>query len=244
MSTLRAALADDEPMARVRLSRLLWEAGLEVVCELENGPEVVSWFQAGNTVDVLFLDIQMPGLSGLELVEFLKDPPPVVFVTAFAEHALEAFDKAAIDYLLKPVVMDRLQRTLDRLRKNLIPKRSPKEIQSLVPRPQRYPVRAGEGVVLMELKRTSYFEVVKEVVWAVVGKERFRTTWTALAEVEAAFPDKGMLRIQRHQLLRPEAVVGFVPVWGGRVMARLCDGVEVEVSRAATPKLKAMLGLM
>lgn len=244
MEPLRVALADDEPLARHRLARFLKDADCDVVAELENGLQVVAWAREHRPVDALFLDIEMPGLTGLEVVEELMDPPPIIFVTAYSDRAIEAFERAALDYILKPVAPERLDRTLARLRAHLVPRRSAAELQSVLPRPARYGVRVGEGVVLMDLKRTSYFEVVHEVVWAVVGGQRYRTTWTSLSEVDQAFPGAGLLRVQRHQLLRPEAVVGLKPIWGGRVLARVAEGVELEVSRTATPKLKSLVGLV
>ncbi len=245
--TLRVVIADDEDLARRRLARLLREAGCEVVAELGGSREVLEWFQSEPVVDALFLDIQMPGLTGLEVAAELKAAPPLVFVTAHVQYAIQAFEASAVDYLLKPVQEDRLQKTLQRLDQKLVPRRSGPELASLLPQPApqqlRFPAKAGDGFVFLELRKVSFFEVDTEVVYAVAGTDRFRTSWSTLAEVEHAFPDSGMLRIQRHQLIRPEMVIGFKPTWGGRGMARLQGGHELDVSRNATPVLKAKLGL-
>ena len=93
MSPLRVALADDEPLARARLGRLLREAGCEVVREFADGASALAWIGEAPEVDALFLDIQMPGVSGLEVLAELQERrscPPVVFVTAFSEHAVRA----------------------------------------------------------------------------------------------------------------------------------------------------------
>jgi two-component system LytT family response regulator/two-component system response regulator AlgR len=90
------------------LARLLREAGCEVLAELPDGPSVLAWMETAPPLDALFLDIHMPGASGLELVAELKDPPPVVFVTAFSEHAVRAFETDAVDYVLKPISGERL----------------------------------------------------------------------------------------------------------------------------------------
>ena len=213
MKPLRVALADDEPLARARLARLLREAGCEVRVELPDGPAVLAWLREAQEVDALFLDIQMPGATGLEVAAELADrrhSPPVVFVTAFSEHAVRAFEAAG-------------------------------------PAPQRFPVKAGEGHVFLDLRRTTHFEVEEEVVWAwalVQGVPgRHRTAWTTLAEVEAAFPGAELVRIQRHLLLRPEAVQGLRPIEGGRACVRVGEGLDLEVSRSVTPRLKERLGL-
>lgn len=104
-------------------------------------------------------------------------------------------------------------------------------------------MKAGEGHVFLDLKRTTHFEVEEEVVWAWAGGSRHRTSWTTLAEVEGAFPGAGLLRIQRHLLLRPEAVLGLRPLEGGRASVRVAEGLDLEVSRSVTPRIKELLGL-
>ena len=250
MSQLKVALADDEPLARARLGRLLREGGCEVLAELPDGPAVLEWLHKGQDLDALFLDIQMPGITGLEVMAELADGqscPPVVFVTAFSEHAVRAFEASATDYLLKPVSAERLEKALARLRLGHVPRRSSGELKAVLGATPRFPVKAGEGHVFLELKRTTHFEVEEEVVyaWAPVGGKltRQRTDWTSLSEVEEAFPSTGLVRIQRHLLLRPEAILGLRPLEGGRAAIRVAEGVDLEVSRSVTPRLKELLGL-
>ncbi|BDU70793.1 DNA-binding response regulator [Geothrix oryzae] len=245
MKPLRVALADDEPLARARLARLLREAGCEVKAELADGAAVLAWLREPKDVDALFLDIQMPGATGLEVAAELADGrqgPPVVFVTAHSEHAVRAFEAAAADYLLKPISADRLARTLARLREG-----APRRAEAAPAPSPRFPVKAGEGHVFLDLRRTTHFEVEEEVVWAWAPAQgtpqRHRTAWTTLAEVEAAFPGVELVRIQRHLLLRPEAVLGLRPLEGGRAAVRVGEGLDLEVSRSVTPRLKERLGL-
>lgn len=240
MKPLRVALADDEPLARARLARLLREAGCDVKAELVDGPAVLAWLREPKDVDALFLDIQMPGATGLEVAAELAECrhcPPVVFVTAYSEHAVRAFEAAAVDYILKPVSADRLSKTLARLSEG-----GQKRPETPAAAPQRFPVKAGEGHVFLDLRRTTHFEVEEEVVWAWAGGSRHRTAWTTLAEVEGAYPAAGLLRIQRHLLLRPEAVLGLKPLEGGRALVRVGEGMDLEVSRSATPRIKELLG--
>lgn len=238
---LRVLVAEDEPYNRKRLVRLLGEAGCQVVAELEDGPSVLEWLEKGGEADALFLDIQMPGLTGLDVVEDLPRPFPIVFVTAYAEHAIRAFEQAAVDYLLKPVTADRLEKTLQRLRatgeSHPAPDASPKPSG-----PFRYPAKAGEGVIFLDLSRTTHFTFEDGIVWAHAG-EKFRTLWKSLAEAEIALAGRGLIRGHRHLLLRPEAVMGVRPGEFGRLMARLAGGLELEISRGAAPTLKKRLGL-
>jgi len=240
MIPLKVAIAEDEAMNLRRLTRLLEDCGCTVVAGFGNGLEMEEWLRGRPEVDALFLDIQMPGLDGLSLRASLRSDLPVVFVSAHPELAVGAFDVEATDFLLKPVTTERLAKALARVETRLRgaqPRQQPAG-------PRRFPVSAGSGVLLLDLARTVYFEVEEQVVWAHAG-ERYRTRWKSLGEVEAAFPDAGLLRIQRNLLIRPEAVVGLRPAGGGsRALVRLAGGIELEASRGATPELKQRLGLL
>lgn len=241
-SALKVLVAEDEPYNLKRLVRLLKEAGCEVVCEVEDGPAVLEWLEKGNEVDALFLDIQMPGLTGLDVVEDLPEPfknIPIVFVTAFTEHAVKAFEQQAADYLLKPVTADRLAKTLQRIQRN---GRSSPEKTTKKTGPIRYPVKAGDGLVFLDYAKTTHFVFEDGVVWAYSG-ERYRTTWKSLAEVELALAGRGLIRAHRHLLLRPEAVSGVRAGEFGRLLVRIAGGQELEVSRGAAPEVKKILGL-
>nr|WP_320132690.1 LytTR family DNA-binding domain-containing protein [uncultured Holophaga sp.] len=242
MSTrkLKVVVAEDENLSRKRLVRLLQEAGCTVLSNFSEGKAAFDWLQQHPDVDAAFLDIHMPGLDGLAILKSLGGATPVVLTTAFAEHAVEAFDTEAVDYLLKPITASRLERALQR-----IEERGAAALPAPPPAPTgpvRYPIQAGEGVLLVDLSKTTYFEVDNEVVWAHAGG-RLRTQWTSLNEVEVAFPGCGLLRIHRHLLVRPEAVLGIKPAPGGRALVRLMGGEEIEASRGGAPRLRERLGL-
>ena len=261
MKAPRAMIAEDETMLRDELTdqlERLWP-DLEIVASVSDGIEALREFDSRRP-DIAFLDIQMPGLSGLEVLGELPDPPPpVIFVTAKSDYALAAFEHAAADYLLKPVTAERLGKTLARLKGNQVPRRTVSELRAVLPpasgagaatsayglpaQPLRFPVRAGEGKLLLELRKVTHFEVVDQVVWAHAGKQKFRTSWVSLAEVEAAFPGAGLLRIQRHLLVRPEAVLGVRALSSGRRAVLVQDGIELEASRSAAHALKERLGI-
>ena len=241
MKPLAALVVDDEPLARERLSRLLQEAGCVVAGELGDGLALLHWLRQGNQADVIFLDIEMPGPSGMEVLAEIPACPPVVFVTAHSTYAVRAFELAAADYLLKPVFEDRLDKCLQRLRDQLVRRLGPAELKSLLPPPLRFPIRAGDGEIFMELELITHFELKDERVWACRGLNRYLTRWTTLAEVEEAFPDDGMLRIQRHLLLRPRMVKGIRPTTVGRIKVMIAPKVELLVSRAMTPRTRACI---
>ena len=234
---LRIVVAEDEPYNLKRMVRLLKDQGCHVVAELEDGIAVMEWLEAGGTADALFLDVQMPGLNGLEVMAELQPGLPVVLVTAYPQHAVKAFEHAALDYLLKPVTEERLALTLERLRAGRL------QPSNAVPvRPMRYPVKAGEGLVLLELSRTSHFEFKDGAVWAHAAGE-WRTLWKTLAEAEQALEGRGLVRGHRHLLLRPEAILGVKNLESGRMQVKLVGGAEVEISRGAAPALKKRLGI-
>ena len=241
MTALKVAIAEDEAMNLKRLVRLLEDCGCTVVAQFPNGLEMEDWMRSGPEVDALFLDIQMPGLDGLSLRASLPRGLPVVFVSAHAELAVGAFEVEAVDFLLKPVTTERLVKALDRIeRRRAAPGASHDPGVSTT----RYPVVAGAGLLFLDLAKTSYFELEEGVVWAFAG-DRFRTKWKTLGQVEACFPNAGLLRIHRHLLIRPEAVVGIRSTGGGtRTIVRLTGGIELEASRGATPELKERLGLL
>ncbi len=241
MKRLNALVVDDEPLARERLSRLLQEVDCRVVAELGDGMALLQWLKQPQEVDVIFLDIEMPGPSGMEVLAEVPASPPVVFVTAHSTYAVRAFELAAVDYLLKPVFEDRLAKCLQRLRDQLIRPLNPTELRSLLPPPLRFPIRAGDGEIFMELELITHFELENERVWACRGLNRYLTRWTVLSEVEEAFPEDGMLRIQRHLLLRPRMVKGIRSTTVGRIKVLIAPKVELLVSRAMTPRTRECL---
>lgn len=242
---MNVVVAEDEDLSRRRLERLLQEAGCQVVNSFKEGRGAQEWLSQHLEVDAVFLDIHMPNLDGLAILQTLGGQVPIVLVTAFAEHAVEAFDAEAVDYLLKPVTASRLERALKRIegRRPQVPASAAPEPAAPRPaEPTRYPVHAGEGVVFVDLHKTTYFDVEDEVVWAHAGT-RLRTHWKALGEVEAAFPGARLLRVHRHLLVRLEAVIGLKPAPGGRAIVRLAGGEEIEASRGGAPRLREQLGL-
>jgi len=238
MAPFRFLVVDDEPLPRKRLARQLEEAGHEVVAQLGNGFQLLEHLETQAPVDALFLDIQMPGISGLEVMAAASRLPPVVFVTAFADFAVQAFELAALDYLLKPVAAARLAATLRRIEDKLVRPPTGQEWRGILNPPPRFPIRAGGGEIFMELDKVSHFALENGRVFAHHGLQGFETRWHALAEVEEAFPDAGMIRIQRNLLLRPEAAKGIRAVVGARIKVLVAPKVELPVSRAMTPETR------
>lgn len=238
MSPLRVAVAEDELLNQERLVRLLKETGCEVVGAFRSGTSLLAWLDESPAVDALFLDIRMPGIGGLEVLRAHGRDIPTVLVTAFPDHALEAFDGAAVDYLLKPVTETRLAQALARLTAL-----SGCACQPAGPPPmKKIPVRAGDGTLFLDYRKISYFQIDGSTVYAVpTAGERLATLWKALVEVEAMFPD--LIKVHRNLLVRRDSILGFRSLEDGRLLLRLQGGHELESSRPAAPRIRTELGL-
>ena len=179
MRKMKVVVAEDEALSRKRLVRLLQEAGCVVVNSFAEGRSAHDWIVSHREVEAVFLDIHMPNLDGLAILKALGGQVPVVLTTAFAEHAVEAFDFEATDYLMKPITASRLERALQRIEGRRAGSPVPPAPTQAA---HRYPVHAGQGVVLVDLAKTSHFEVEDEVVDAVeeVGEEATQAAFAHL----------------------------------------------------------------
>lgn len=236
---LRVVLADDEPLALLRLSRGLEQAGCEVVAKFQDGNALVEWLQEHPFPDALFLDVKMPGATGLEILAEYQNKLPIVLVTSGSEFAVPAFDFAATDFLLKPVTPERLQKALERIHGLIDGHRQSKPSPAM----SKIPVIVGKGTVLLEVNKISHFELEDGQVWACASGSRFPTRWRSLAQVEAALPKVTMVKLNRNVMVRPEAVRGLRVLQFGRRMILLTDGKEYPASRRGSQLLESVLGL-
>lgn len=235
---LRVVIADDEPLALVRLSRCLEQTECVVLEKFQDGLSLLSWLQNHPFPDALFVDVKMPGATGLEILAEFQDQFPIVLVTSGSEFAVPAFDFAATDFLLKPVTLERLRKALERIRTHLDNRRKPKS--STI---QKIPVIAGKGTVLLEVAKISHFELEDGQVWVCASGSRFQTKWRSLAQTESALPKVSMVRLNRNIMVRPEAVRGLRVLHFGRRMILLADGKEYPASRRGSQALETALGL-
>jgi two-component system LytT family response regulator len=251
MSALRVVIADDEEVARRRLIRLLKGlADVELVGDCKDGTEVLRRVAQGD-VDVLLLDIQMPGLSGLEAMALLPDPGPyVIFCTAYAEHAVDAFDVGAIDYLLKPFEADRLARALHRARSREAVDRFREETrrrQGAAPAATAAPidrlaVPTKQGIVLLDPRDVSHAVLEGELVTIHAASGAYLTD-DSLQSLEARLGGGTFERVHRRALLNLDHVARLEPCPSGGYVARTHRGAMVEVSRQAARSLRRRLGL-
>lgn len=239
---LRVLVCDDELMARKRIARIVSElSGIEAVLECASGEEVLAVLSRED-VDVAILDIHMPGLSGLETTAKMPEERPyVVFLTAHPEHALEAFDVGAVDYVMKPADEARIERAMARARAFLDgPPRTPGEGQEAALR--RLAVPTKQGVVLVSPDEISHAVFDGALVTVHAGDKRLLTDHT-LQELEDRLPKATFERVHRRALLNLEAVVRLEPLPTGGYTAHVAGGSTVEVSRQSARKLRRRLGL-
>lgn len=238
---LRVLFADDELMARRRLRRLLLAMpAVEVVAECQNAEETLLQLDAVD-VDVVLLDIQMPGRSGLELAQASAEwGVEVVFTTAHPEHAVAAFDCGAADYVLKPIEEGRLAVALQRVRQRLAaaePGRGP-----TTPPLARLALMVRGEVRLVDPAEISHAELDGQLVTVWVGKEGLLTD-LSIHELERRLPAGQFERVHRRALVNLGRVERLKPQPSGGYLAITTDGHQVPVSRQAARLLRRRLGI-
>lgn len=236
---MRVAIADDEPLALARLTRLLEKAGCEVQGSFEDGMAMVEWLRNHPLPDCLFLDVRMPGATGLDILAEFQERLPIVMVTSSSEFAVPAFDFAATDFLLKPVDEARLAKSLARVASRPVP-RNAAQTHAV---PSKVAVLVGKGTVLLDFTKISHFDMEDGKVFACTPQERFVTRWRSLAQAEEALAGHPLIRLNRTLMVRPEAVRGLRVLPFGRRMVLLADGREYPASRKGSQDLQARLGI-
>jgi len=243
-------VVDDEAPAREELSYLLRQSSrVREVLEVEDASSCMDTL-AKDRLDVVFFDIQMPGLNGLQLaglVASMPAPPPVVFVTAFQEHALEAFQLAAFDYLLKPVRADRLNLTLERL---TLAARQPgpnghgEHLGDAQGLEDRLAVTHRGRIVLVPIGDIRAAEVSGDRVAVITSDGRF-VARLRLQELEERLSRQGFMRVHRHYLVNLRHVAAVESFFNNTYLLRLegVDDLTVPVSRRHGQQLRSTLGL-
>jgi two-component system LytT family response regulator len=249
---IRAFVVDDEALAVERLVRLLDRSGRVTIAGTATDPEEALGALVSADLDVLFLDVQMPGLTGFELLDRLDRDLPVIFTTAYDKYALEAFAVNSIDYLLKPIEAERLERALDKLER-LAGQARPdvRELARAVAaqlspsrRLERIASRTGERTTLLEVARITHFYSKDKLTFAVAGERDHVIDYT-LADLEERLDRRRFVRIHRATIVNT-AFVHELDSWvDGGVIVRLRDEkkTELSVARDRVRALKDQLGI-
>ncbi|HUL16452.1 MAG TPA: response regulator [Terriglobales bacterium] len=242
---LRALIVDDEELARHVIRELVAaHPEFEVVGECANGFEAVKAV-AEFKPDLLFLDVQMPKLTGFDVLELIEPDTAVIFATAYDEFAMKAFEVHAVDYLLKPVGKERFDAAIERA-KNRIGEKKPSATElSAAARPtgqfaERLVVKDGTKVTLIPVAKLDYAEAQDDyVALASEGKKHLKQQ--TIASLEASLDPKLFVRIHRSYLVNLERVARIEPYGKESRLAILASGARLPVSRTGFARLKALL---
>jgi len=246
---VRALVVDDETLARqLMIEHLTKVPNIEVVGQAANGFEAVKLAEELNP-DVIFLDIQMPKLSGFEVLELLGErAPAVVFCTAFDEFALRAFEVHAVDYLLKPVEPARLTAAVERVRERLANRTPPPSAQALSAsaRPpgktlERVLIRHEGRVHVLPMERIDFVEAQDDYLEFVSGGKRYRKQQT-MADLESQVDHTRFVRIHRSFIMNIERLARIDLYGKDSWLAILSDGSKLPMSRTGHAKLKEIIG--
>ena len=244
---LRAVIVDDEAPARALLREYLQaHPGVEIVAECANGFEAVK-AAADLKPDVVFLDIQMPKLTGLEVLDLIDRSIAVVFITAYDEYALKAFEVHAVDYLLKPYAPERLAEALERARQRLARKSAapPAAALQAAARPpgtflERILVKDGAKVHVIPIDRLDYVEAQDDYLSFHTEGHAYLKQQT-MAEIEAGLDPRRFVRVHRSYILNLERLARLDLYAKDSYVAILTDGSRLPVSRAGHARLKELL---
>jgi two-component system, LytTR family, response regulator LytT len=261
MAALRVLVVDDEQLAREELCFLLGQVGgVEILAEAADG--VGALRLAGELrPDVLFLDVQMPGLNGFEVARRLMEAEvlsQLVFVTAFDQYAIDAFSVNAVDYLLKPVDADRLEQTLDRVRRRLASEQAarlslaPEDLERVIDavqarrgRRDQLAIRVNERFVLVQADEVIHASVVDEAIVVVTNLVSGTSNYRTLDELQTRLDPAVFWRVHRSHLVNITKIKEIVPWFSRNYLLKMKDSkaTEIPVSRSQTRRLREYLQL-
>jgi DNA-binding LytR/AlgR family response regulator len=250
--TLKVLIVDDEKPARKDLTRILGKIkGFEKSGEAADGFEAVQMI-SGESHDIVLLDIQMPGLDGFQVLAKVTETggmPAVIFVTAYDQYAIRAFEVNAADYILKPVDEERLREALGRARDRAQGKTPRQDVDELLRSvgalAQRVPVRRGSGVVMVDVQEILFAHVADGEVAIVTGDMEGTSSRRSLDELQSQLPAGMFMRVHRAYLANVYRIREIIP-WENnsfRVRMGSDEGPVIPVSRANARELKRRLHL-
>lgn len=249
MAEIRAVIVDDEELARHLVREYLRsEVDIEIVAECANGFEGV---KAANELNphLMFLDVQMPKLDGFEVLDLIDRQIAVIFVTAYDQYAMKAFDAAAVDYLLKPFSQERFRAALDRARNRLAAKQKmpdPAELKAASSPPgqfaQRVVVKDGARIHIIPVEKLDYVEAQDDYV-ALHSEKKSWLKQLSMASLESTLDPARFVRVHRSYLLNVEKIIKIEPYTKDTKLAVLSDGTQIPISRAGYTRLKELMAI-
>ena len=242
---ISSLIVDDEKPARTHLRRLLSaHSDVDVIGEAAHGLEAL---ERASTLrpDVMFLDIEMPGLNGFQVITELRQPPITVFATAFDTYAIRAFDANALDYVLKPVQPERLAQALTKVRSMMSGSYEAYRVDlhktaSTLAAPTKLAGRRGNRLILLSPKDVLYVAIDAQLTFLHTSSDRFLTDRT-ITDLEHSLTVIGFIRINRSTLVNLQHARELLPWTSGTYRIKLSNGIELEVSRERARTLKERL---
>jgi two-component system, LytTR family, response regulator len=245
---MKAIIIDDERLARTELRKLLQDfPEIEIVDEASNADEGLQKIENYNP-DLIFLDIQMPGKTGFDMLSELDHAPQVIFTTAYDEYALKAFEVNALDYLLKPVEPRRLADAIEKLRRSAHngtiekPTHQHSESNSILGENDQVFVKDGERCWFVKLSDVRLFESVGNYAKVFFGNNK-PLILKSLNALEERLDDKVFFRANRKHIVNLRMIDKIEPFFNGGLLLELKGGEKIEVSRRQTVKFKEMMSL-
>jgi two-component system, LytTR family, response regulator len=245
---MKAIIIDDERLARAELRKLLQDfPEIEIVDEASNAEEGIQKIENYNP-DLIFLDIQMPGKTGFDMLSELDHAPQVIFTTAYDEYALKAFEVNALDYLLKPVEPRRLADAVEKLRRSAHngtgdkPNHQHSESNSILGENDQVFVKDGERCWFVKLSDVRLFESVGNYAKVFFGNNK-PLILKSLNALEERLDDKVFFRANRKHIVNLRMIEKIEPFFNGGLLLELKGGEKIEVSRRQTVKFKEMMSL-
>jgi two-component system LytT family response regulator len=241
--TIRALIVDDEPLARRRIRAFLRaEPDVEIVGECRNGSQAAESIRSLQP-DLLFLDVEMPETDGFAVLQALETdrPPQVVFVTAHEQYAVRAFEKRALDYLLKPFNRARFREAVQRVRERLEAAPGPAAAAAREkPAEQRLAIKTGSRTVVLDPSRVEWFEADGDYVRVHAGREIHLTRQT-LNRLEMQLANERFVRVHRSAIVNIHFLKEIHPLPGGDQALTLLDGTRLTLSRNYKDRLERLL---
>lgn len=239
---MRALIIDDERLARKELTNLLAEfKDIEILGEAVNADEAAEMIERLNP-DLIFLDIQMPGKTGFELLEDLEKTPKVIFTTAYDEYALKAFEFNALDYLLKPIEPKRLGDSVDKIRKEIQANQENSTSHSKLTINDQVFVKDGDNCWFVRLKDVRLFESDGNYIKVYFDKYK-PMIHKSLNALDEKLDNKSFFRVSRKHIINLDWIDEIETWFNGGLMVKLKGGEKVEVSRRQATKFKDLMSL-
>jgi two-component system LytT family response regulator len=253
--TIRCLIVDDEPLAREAIrTSAVHDADIQVVAEAQDGEQAIADIERYKP-DLIFLDIQMPGMNGFEVLQLLEEKsvklPVIIFVTAYDQYALKAFEAQALDYLLKPIDEKRFRRALTAAKSRIVAGKgwfSPEELVSrlelsgLLRRPMaRLPVKSKGRIIFIRLDEIEWIEAEGNYLRLHLDGDSYllRDTMTS---IESKLDPERFMRIHRSAIVNVDRIADVQPWYTGEYVVRMKSGKELTLTRSYRESLRRLLG--